>query len=665
MSHKSSLLENLVLLGFQPKAFNLNKESLFSPKRNIKAITEEILYFLFDQLGFASRFSNWPPVNKLSINEFKLVTFKVLEELKHSNEGFKDCPILIRKSLLDEYSGSASAERINDLFFYLSCVVVEKKFGKTIDTIIQESGKEPNLLLEELQNEFYQLNDTFSSLEPDWNEAIAGLQVKYEHFSQQKSDLTIEVFEKIRPFHGLDLEEQFNQKTLAIQALIESTKRLNGQMQMCMNENAPYVSHLQRIKCGEMDFSTRIIEEFFSEKFGKEFFRLSFQHKDFALDFAKIVEYVVKKNEQTLRGIESASFDELKQQSLQVFERIYPLEETIEKLSRLRDKLSAESEECSLQWSEMKKTKTFAFSFPLEFPQFDFNERKFDVEKELLSSRLINIPFAFESYKKPAETSPFIEIVKEIDTQRPKEAEPESEEDIDSKYIAIPRSPTFPSPKQMTTPRSTGKSRSLLKSVIKSQKGFKERLEMIKKKYQNVPNDSIQQHFLKKELSDEQITLNSPKDQNNTGKDLNSPTYLNNPLDEPYSTKELNSPQNKPDYIAIHQNSAFQKYNSPVSRKNSPNTLVNSFIAPQDYSIREFSPPDKQSQPLSPKRKTRQDEIYFPPSPSPKRNSIIEELFPTSPTKRTSLNFPSLRTRNSSASPKSLLEEPIPSFLND
>lgn len=606
----------MILLGFKPKAFELKKESLFSPKRNIRAITEEVLYFLFDQLGLASRFSNWPPVDKSSINEFKLTTFRLLEELKHSNEGFKQCPILIRKSLLDEYSGSASAERIDDLFYFLSCVVFEGKFGGEIDKIIQESDQDPALLLSVLQNESYQLSDTAASLEPNWNEAIEGLKVKYDHYSQEHDDLTKEVSLLVQSFQGCDLENQFDQKSAAMQALIEATKRLNSEMQLCISENAPYISHLQRLNRGKMDFSTRKIENFFREKSGKEYFCLSFAHKNLALDFAKVVQYVTEENRHTLREIDSVSIGKLNQESLQVSARIETVEETIEKLLKLRDNLSAEFGECSLQWSETKKRKSSNFEFSLQFPQFDLSQRSLDVEKELLSTQPVAIPFSFHSYKAAAvESSPF--LVQE-NYQVPAKEEIESEEeDIDAKYIAIPRSPTSPSPKQIT-PKSNGKSRSLLKSVIKSQKGFKERLEMIKRKYQNVPNDA------------NGPTLDSPTRALNESKELNSPNRQHSPSRALSESKELNS----------------------SNRQHSPSRAPNS--------------PKKHQFPItSPKRAKREDASHLPPSPSPKRTNLIEELFPTSPKKKNSPQFPSLRTRNSSASPKSILEEPLPSFLKE
>jgi hypothetical protein len=58
--------------------------------------------------------------------------------------------------------------------------------------------------------------------------------------------------------------------------------------------------------------------------------------------------------------------------------------------------------------------------------------------------------------------------------------QPNDSDDIDSKYIKIPRTP--PSQKNLS-PKSFRTQQSLLKSVLKKQQGFRDRLEMIKNKY--------------------------------------------------------------------------------------------------------------------------------------------------------------------------------------
>ena len=102
---------------------------------------------------------------------------------------------------------------------------------------------------------------------------------------------------RIENFQDLNFKELLLSKVQAIEHLIQESKSLHNQIESCITQYSSNVLNLNQLISGEMDFSLGKIENFFRQKYGKEYFCLSFEHKGLALDLSKILEFVMEKKQ--------------------------------------------------------------------------------------------------------------------------------------------------------------------------------------------------------------------------------------------------------------------------------------------------------------------------------------------------------------------------------
>ena len=467
--NRDGLIDNLILLTFVP-SFSLTKSFLFD-RRNIKVVTEEVLYFLLGKLGFAEQFNSscWPVASRASMHEFKVVVIKILEELKKTNALFKCSPLQVRKSLLDEYSGGTSAgNRIELLFFNLSCVAVETVFAGQLDDLTD--GNDEKLIFD-LHSQVYDLTCSHSNVHSQWSAVLQRQRVRQEHLLQERESLIDSIDELCSGIDFDNLEILIQQKTNQIEILLEQLYQLNNEICNFISTRQSF-DHLQNTIKGEFICNCKPLIKAVRHKYGKEFFTLSLQHENFALNISKLLQHVYEqiKNE-TIPKLCVTQPETFLLECNELTENVAGLSNKISTLSTLKTVLETELSELEDSWNKVRLQM-------IEHLPPSSNQQYSQVQ--IISSNPC-VPFPFHPevdsvrFGMPSEhPAPYLESNDKIQEC--------SVDEIDSKYFLIPRN--SPQSIKSVSPRSQRESPSLLKCAVRNKIVLKERLESIKRKYQ-------------------------------------------------------------------------------------------------------------------------------------------------------------------------------------
>ena len=477
MQHEigDALFENLTLLSFQP-SFPMTKEFI-SSKKNVKVVTEEILYFLLGKLGYSNRFQSncWPVINRFAMNEFKLTVVKILEDLKKTNNLFKVCNSQVRKSILDEYTGGSSGgNRLEVLCFELSCIAIETEFSEELNGL-QEDGDD-NVIFD-LHKQFYDLSLSFEECESGWQKTLERQQMKYELLLEDRESLIQNIDSSSLSINFEQLDMLIEKKSNEIARLIQDLSKINAKLEESLKSKINF-EHLKALLSGEFSCDASDLVLFIKNDSGRDFFHISFQHENFALDIFKLLKHIHERIKfETLPRIDDLSTEKMTQKTNEISKRLQEIGYKIDKLSVLKEKLKVEEAELLALWNNMKSELLQEMSVNSNIPHsaspFSINSLLND--NLLNSNSCVTICFDDQALFKMSSV-----VQQEIRPFSYSLNQHNDSDDIDSKYIKIPRTP--PNPKTMS-PKSFRTQQSLLKSVLKKQQGFRDRLEMIKNKY--------------------------------------------------------------------------------------------------------------------------------------------------------------------------------------
>ena len=347
---RDGLIDNLLLLNFAG-SFPTTKEFIFQ-RRNIKIVTEELLYFLLGKLGFSARFDSscWPITGRSTMHEFKMVILKILEELKKTNDAFRCCSVQVRKSLLDEYSGGTSAgNRIELLFFELSCVVVELEHNETLNELTD--GKDEKLVFD-LHNQLYLLTISSENIHTEWANALQRQRVKHELLLKERESLIEYIEELCINVNFDDLETLISEKNIRIDTLLEQAARLNQEIVEFLDTSECFY-HLKRAIDGNFSCNVNSLIELVRQKFGKEYFHLSMQHENFSLDFFRLLQHIYERIKiETIPKLDVTQNDTLKNETIALEKCAEELTNKNAKLSKLKEDLETELSDLEFDWQK-------------------------------------------------------------------------------------------------------------------------------------------------------------------------------------------------------------------------------------------------------------------------------------------------------------------------
>ena len=138
-----------------------------------------------------------------------------------------------------------------------------------------------------LHSQVYDLTCTHSNVHSQWSAVLQRQSARQEHLLQERESLIDSIDELCSGIDFDNLELLIQQKTNQIEILLEQLYQLNNEICNFLSTQQSF-DHLQNILKGNFICSCKPLIKAVRHKYGKEFFTLSLQHENFALNIQVI-----------------------------------------------------------------------------------------------------------------------------------------------------------------------------------------------------------------------------------------------------------------------------------------------------------------------------------------------------------------------------------------
>ena len=468
--------------------------------------------------------TNWPVADRFACHEFRQTVFRILEELKREREAFRICRTQVRRSLLDEFPGTG---KFDTFLAELTCVAVEVVCGEQVRGEVECACGDGDRSLAAAASEALErhavLAEAAGRCEADWRQAVSRQQQTLESLAAKKRAAVRAIGEHLGGQSG-DMERLLVRRLDELQQVSLHLDRLNSRCLELATSRRCF-EHLQASMGNKhLADASQVMRLLREVPHSSEVLRLCFQPRSrgVVLDVGKLCSFLHARlaaqqlplDEMCRRVLSGAGAPSVSSILGEIEDKLV----RITKLAALRETLTQELNLSLGQWEGALKAScvssageeghvavdaaffepptrhdplqqddcllvAFEFVRPEEQPRVACSQAEAGAKEQMLRSAREKLTTIRSRHRDADGDSPFIGPNLPGTPPAAHATVAGGEEDeLDARYITIPRTPRDAPGRSPTTPKSGGSS--LLKRVLKRQQsGFKERLELLKRKY--------------------------------------------------------------------------------------------------------------------------------------------------------------------------------------